>query len=108
LQVATPKSVVIVNEILSSTALRDARTLSRRLLGRLLEIGGLCVWVTFLDELASLNEKTVSLVATVPPGQPEGRTFRVLRRPADGRAYAEALAQRYRLTYHDVRQRFVP
>ncbi|MCL6499270.1 MAG: DNA mismatch repair protein MutS [Firmicutes bacterium] len=108
LQVATSKSVVIINEILSSTALRDARTLGRRLLGRLVELGCLCVWVTFLDELASLNEKTVSLVATVPPGQPEGRTFRVVRQPADGRAYAEALARRYRLTYHDVRQRFVP
>lgn len=108
LQVATPKSVVIVNEILSSTALRDARTLGQRLLGRLLDLGCLCVWVTFLDELAFLNEKTVSLVATVPPGQPEGRTFRVVRRPADGCAYAEALARRYRLTYHDVRQRFVP
>ncbi|MFN3284707.1 MAG: MutS-related protein [bacterium] len=108
LQAATPRSVVIVNEILSSTALRDARTLGRRLLGQLLDLGCLCVWVTFLDELASLNEKTASLVATVPPGQPEERTFRVLRRPADGRAYAEALARRYRLTYRDVRQRFTP
>ncbi|MDR5684081.1 MAG: DNA mismatch repair protein MutS [Armatimonadota bacterium] len=105
---ATSRSVVIVNEILSSTALQDAQTLGRRLLGQLLDLDCLCVWVTFLDELASLNAKTVSMVATVPPDHPERRTFRVVRRPADGRAYAEALARRYRLTYRDVRERFAP
>lgn len=102
LQAATGNSLIILNEIFTSTTLEDALALSTHILETVTASGALCVCVTFIDELATLNAATTSVVAGVEPADPTARTFRLERRPADGRAYAAALAAKHRLTYQDV------
>lgn len=102
---ATPNSIVILNEIFTSTTLRDALFLARRVLDQLIQHDLLCVCVTFMDELSSLGPQTVSLVSTVVPDNPAERTYRVIRRPADGRSYALSIAEKYRVTNESLKER---
>lgn len=105
LDALTPASAVVLNEVFSSTALADARWLARRVLERLIAAGVPTMLVTFIDELSRLGPATVSMVAEVDPRDPTVRTWRVLRRRADGRAYADALADRYGLSDERLAQR---
>ena len=105
LRAATGSSIVILNEIFTSTTVHDASFLGTKLLTKVMQLDALCVYVTFVDELASLGEQVVSMMSTIDRHNPAERTYKVVRKPADGLVYALAIADKYDLTYQRLRQR---
>jgi DNA mismatch repair protein MutS len=105
LEQATGDSVVVMNESFASTTLHDALFVGERVLTQMIALGLLGVYVTFVDELASLNEACVSMVGAVVPDNPAERTYKIVRRQADGLAYAAAIARKYGLDYAKLRER---
>jgi DNA mismatch repair ATPase MutS len=105
LEKASTDSLNLINEMLTSTSLRDAIFLSKNVADLLLARECRCVWVTFLDELSRIGPETVSMTSMVNEHDTAERTFKVIRRPADGHAYAMSIAEKYHLTFDNILER---
>ncbi len=105
LEEATSDSIIILNEVFNSTSLSDAIFLSTKILKKIIRLDAICVCVTFIDELAALSKTSVSMASNVKPDNVAERTFKVVRRRPDGLAYAISVAEKYRLTYKQLRER---
>lgn len=102
LEKATRRSIIIVNEIFASTTLSDALSLGGHMMDAFAALGAPAVVVTFLDELASHGPETVSMMSTVREDDPASRTFKLIRKPPDGLAYAMHIAGKHGLTYEQL------
>lgn len=105
LKSATSRSIIVINEIFSSTMLSDAIALSGKMMDTFAELGASGVIVTFLDEIARHGPETVSMMSTIREDEPDKRTFKVIRKPPDGLAYALHIAMQHGLTREQINRR---
>ena len=104
---ATSRSIVIINEIFTATSLSNAIMLGKHMMDAIAALRAPAVVVTFLDELAAHGAETVSMMSTVDEKDPIRRTFRIIRKPPTGLAYAMHIAGKYGLTYEQLRRRLI-
>ena len=104
---ATKDSVFVINEIYSSTTLKDALTLGGHMIDAITKQAGSAVVVTFMEELSEHGIQTVSMVSDVSDDEEQRRTYRIRRRKADGIAFAKKLAGKYGLTGEQIKRRIL-
>ncbi len=112
---ATPNSLVLLDESLSSTGSYEASYIAAEVLAGLAHIGCRCLFSTHLHELAAeiedLNRRSletggVAIDTLVAGMEEEGkRSFRILRAKPDGKSYARDIAKSYGLTYDEILKR---
>ena len=97
LEEATGRSLVVMNESFASTTLRDAALIGRAGPGPD-DRPGTARRVRHVRRRAGISQRglRVSMVGTVDPDNPAERTFKIVRKPADGLAYAVAIARKVR------------
>lgn len=100
---ATGQSLIIMNESFGDTTLEDSKLLGHAVLSQIIALGAICICVTFVDELASIGDATLSMMSTVEPDDPTKRTYSIVAKDANGLAYALAIAEKYGLTYRRLR-----
>ena len=105
------KSLVLLDESLSSTGSYEASYIAAEVLRGLSMAGCRCIFSTHLHELAaeldSINEQAAAsggapidtLVAGIDQGQ---RSFKIYRAKPDGKSYARDIAKKYGLTYENI------
>ena len=106
------KSLVLLDESLSSTGSFEASYIAAEVLAGLSRVGCRCIFSTHLHELAaeidSINARTapeggVPIDTLVAGIEEEGRrSFRILRAKPDGKSYARDIATKYGLTYDNI------
>ena len=108
----TPKSLVLLDESLSSTGSYEASYIAAEVLAGFSQVGCRCLFSTHLHELAAELDRInadadrnggVRIDTLVAGIMEEGkRSFRILRAKPDGRSYARDIAERYGLTYENI------
>ncbi|QVL36194.1 MutS-related protein [Aminirod propionatiphilus] len=102
---ASSNSIIIINEIFNSTTLGDAISLAKFLIETIKSLDCYCAIVTFIEDIALMDKPIVSFVSSVHSQDPDERTFKIIKKPADGRAYAISIAKKYNLTYDLIQKR---
>ena len=108
----TEKSLVLLDESLSSTGSFEASYIAAEVLAGLSRVGCHCLFSTHLHELAAeidhINERTaaeggVPIDTLVAGMADEGRrSFHIYRAKPDGKSYARDIANKYGLTYENI------
>ena len=107
----TDKSLVLLDESLSSTGSFEASYIAAEVLAGLSRIGCRTLFSTHLHELASkideINARTApdggKAIDTLVAGIEEGkRSFKIIRTKPDGKSYARDIAEKYGISYENI------
>ena len=108
----TDKSLVLLDESLSSTGSFEASYIAAEVLSGLSRVGCRCIFSTHLHELAAeieninarMSAEGGAPIDTLVAGiESEGRrSFCITRAKPDGKSYARDIAEKYGLTYHSI------
>ncbi|UJF18114.1 hypothetical protein L0B53_13940 [Vibrio sp. SS-MA-C1-2] len=101
-QLMTNRSLLIINEIYSSTTLVDATLLSEKLLTKIIEKGSLAVNVSFIYRLSQFSPAITSMVSQLDNSNPNRRTFKIIAEHYSQDALALNLAAQYQLTTTEI------
>ena len=96
---------VILNELFTTAATYDAFVMGQRVIRHFAEQGCLGVYVTHIAELAKAGDDVASLVALADEKDHKKRTFRVVRRDAEGVGYAGDIVDKHHLGYEELCKR---
>lgn len=112
----TPRSLVLLDESLSSTGSYEASYIAAEVLAAFSRINCRCLFATHLHELSArldeINDKVQkdggSFIDTLVAGiEGEGRrSFKIYRAKPDGKSYARDIAEKYGLTYENITKNF--
>ncbi len=94
---------VVINELFTTAASRDAVIMGRRVLAHFIALGCMGIYVTHLQQLAASGEGTSSLRAMLDENRRP--TYEIRRGEAEDIPSAENLVSRYRLTYEQLKER---
>ena len=114
----TDKSLVLLDESLSSTGSFEASYIAAEVLSGLSRVGCHCIFSTHLHELAAEIE-SINARMSAEGGAPidtlvagiesEGRrSFCITRAKPDGKSYARDIAEKYGLTYNSILKKIQP
>jgi hypothetical protein len=95
-------SLVLLNELFSSTTAQDAMDMADHTLSMFVDAGARVLCVTHISGLES--GKLVNMTAQIDPVNHQ-RLYRIVRAPAETNAYADEIAQKYSLTYREIKER---
>ena len=95
-------SLVLLNELFSSTTAQDAQDMTECALSLLVEAGARVFCVTHITGIST--KRMVSMAPQIEPVSHE-RLYRIVRAPEKPHAYADEIALKYHLTYQEVRER---
>lgn len=96
---------VILNELFTTAATYDSYIMGKNVMEHFIENNCLGIYVTHIRELAEGNDAIVSLVATASETDYHKRTYRIVRKEAEGVGYAGDMAERFHLTYTLLKER---
>lgn len=100
----TNHSFVIINEIFTSATSYDAYLMGKKVIDYYLDADCYGVYVTHIYELTKDDNRVVSLVAALKSEESKVRTFKIMRRPADGLSYANTIVEKYHMTYEEIKE----
>ena len=99
------KNLMLLNELFSSATSSDAYEMSQLLVKQLIASNFTVLLVTHIPMLASKDDGMVSIGTQMNKSQTHDRTYKLVRKDAEATAYAEDIANKYGLSFENIKER---